>query len=88
MPPLLGHRALQGHLLFARDRVAYVHYFVKTIAMSEDERHYRVALSRGRSRASGGYPSTSAPSLRRIVHRPTVKTGTTRSKMKAKVRRP
>lgn len=47
-PPLLGHRAVQGDLLFARDRVAYVRYFVKTIAMSEDERHYREIHRRAR----------------------------------------
>ncbi|HVS02770.1 MAG TPA: nucleotidyltransferase domain-containing protein [Thermoanaerobaculia bacterium] len=47
-PPLLGHRALQGELLCARDRVAYVRYFVKTFAMSEDERHYREIHRRAR----------------------------------------
>ncbi len=49
-PALLGHRALQGRLLFARDRVAYVRYFVKTFGMSEDERHYRDVVRAGRER--------------------------------------
>ena len=49
-PALLGHRALQGKLLFAHDRVAYVRYFVKTFAMSEDERYYRDVLRSARER--------------------------------------
>lgn len=48
--PLLGHRAVQGELLFARDRVAYVRYFVRIFAMSEDERHYREVHRRARAR--------------------------------------
>ena len=40
-PALLGHRALQGELLFAHDRQAYVRYFVRTLAASGDEAYYR-----------------------------------------------
>lgn len=47
---LLGHRALQGELLFARDRVAYVRYFVKTLSMSFDEQHYREIHRRAREK--------------------------------------
>jgi uncharacterized protein len=47
-PPLLAHRALQGRLLFASDRRAYVRFFVSTIAASEDERYYRGLHERAR----------------------------------------
>jgi predicted nucleotidyltransferase len=40
-PPLLAHRALMGRLLFKRDETAFVRFFVRTLAMSEDERHWR-----------------------------------------------
>lgn len=40
-PPLLGHRALAGRLLTARDRTSYVRYFVKTLAASNDEAPWR-----------------------------------------------
>jgi len=40
-PSLLAHRALLGELLFARDRAAYVRFFVRSVARSEDERYYR-----------------------------------------------
>ena len=47
-PPLLAHRALQGRLLFAADRPAYVRFFVATIAASEDERYYRTLHEQAR----------------------------------------
>lgn len=47
-PPLLAHRALQGRLLFAADRSAYVRFFVATISASEDERYFRGIHDRAR----------------------------------------
>jgi predicted nucleotidyltransferase len=41
VPSLLGHRALMGRQLIMRDRKAYVRYFVRTLAFSEDERYWR-----------------------------------------------
>ena len=49
-PPLLAHRALQGELVFSRDRTAYVRFFVSTIARSEDERYYREIHEQARRR--------------------------------------
>lgn len=49
-PPLLGHRALQGKLLFARDRVAYVRYFVRTLGESLDLAWWRDLDRRERRR--------------------------------------
>ncbi|MEE8526543.1 MAG: nucleotidyltransferase domain-containing protein [Thermoanaerobaculia bacterium] len=40
-PPLLGHRALMGRRLLVRDPRTLVRYSVRTIARSEDERHWR-----------------------------------------------
>jgi predicted nucleotidyltransferase len=40
-PPLLAHRALQGRRLVEREHDAYVRFFVRTLAESEDERHWR-----------------------------------------------
>lgn len=40
-PALLGHRALMGEPLFVRNKTAFVRYFVKTLAESEDERYFR-----------------------------------------------
>ncbi len=40
-PALLGHRALMGQRLLVRDKTAYVRYFVRTLAASEDERYWR-----------------------------------------------
>lgn len=40
-PPLLGHRALMGRQLINRDRKTFVRYFVRTLAVSEDERYWR-----------------------------------------------
>lgn len=39
-PPILAHRALGGRRLFVRDPVAWVRFFVRTLALVEDERHY------------------------------------------------
>lgn len=47
-PPLLAHRALQGKLVVTRDRQAYVRFFVRTVSMSEDERHFRTIFARAR----------------------------------------
>jgi predicted nucleotidyltransferase len=52
-PALLGHRALQGEILFARDRQAYVRYFVRTLAASGDEAHYRDLHRKARRRRLG-----------------------------------
>lgn len=49
-PPLLGHRALQGKLVFNRDRPAYVRYFVRTLAAYHDERPWRRLHERARAR--------------------------------------
>ena len=49
-PPLLAHRALQGDVVFVRDRTAYVRFFVSSIARSEDERYYREIHERARRR--------------------------------------
>lgn len=40
-PPLLAHQALLGKPLGIRDRQSYVRFFVRTLALAEDERHYR-----------------------------------------------
>jgi len=40
-PALLAHRALRGVLVLARDRKAYVRFFVETPARAEDERSWR-----------------------------------------------
>ncbi len=40
-PPLLAHRALLGERLLVRNHEAWVRFFVRTIALSEDERYYR-----------------------------------------------
>ena len=40
-PPLLGHRALMGRRILVRDPVSLLRYQVRTIARSEDERHWR-----------------------------------------------
>ena len=47
-PPLLAHRALSGRMVFARDRRAYVRFFVRTLAAAEDERHFRAIFARAR----------------------------------------
>lgn len=49
-PPLLAHRALQGRRLVVRDEVAYVRFFVRTLAMSEDQRPMRELHARARRR--------------------------------------
>jgi uncharacterized protein len=49
-PALLAHRALQGKLLFTVDRVDFVRFFVKTMAASEDERHFREIHDKARLR--------------------------------------
>jgi predicted nucleotidyltransferase len=49
-PPLLGHRALQGKLLFARDRVRHVRYFVRTLGESLDMAWWRDLDRRERRR--------------------------------------
>jgi predicted nucleotidyltransferase len=46
--PLLGHRALQGERLVVRDEIAYVRYFVRTLAASGDEAFYRDLHRRAR----------------------------------------
>ena len=40
-PPLLAHRALMGRRILVRDPVPLVRFQVRTIARSEDERHWR-----------------------------------------------
>lgn len=40
-PPLLAHRALMGRRLLVRAHTAFIRFFVRTLAMSEDERHWR-----------------------------------------------
>jgi len=47
-PPLLGHRALRGRLVLARDRVAHIRYFVRTLAAYHDERPFRLLHERAR----------------------------------------
>jgi predicted nucleotidyltransferase len=47
-PPLLGHRALMGRVLVMRNRAAYVPYFVKTLARSNDEAYWRDQHDRAR----------------------------------------
>jgi len=49
-PALLAHRALQGRPVLVRDRVAYTRFFVRTVARSEDERHYRQIHQAARER--------------------------------------
>lgn len=40
-PPLLAHQALLGKPIVMRDRQAFVRFFTRSIALAEDERHYR-----------------------------------------------
>ncbi len=47
-PPLLAHRALQGKPILMRDKRAYVRFFVRTLALAEDERHFRAIFARAR----------------------------------------
>ncbi len=47
-PPLLGHRALMGQVMFVRDRSRYVDYFVRTLARSNDEAWWRGEHDRAR----------------------------------------
>ena len=47
-PPLLAHRALQGKPILTRDKRAYVRFFVRTLALAEDERHFRAIFARAR----------------------------------------
>lgn len=47
-PPLLAHRALMGRLLLNRDPEGYVRFFVKTLALSNDEQHWRDIHARAR----------------------------------------
>ena len=47
-PPLLAHRALQGKPILTRDKSAYVRFFVRTLALAEDERHFRAIFARAR----------------------------------------
>ncbi|MEM8929583.1 MAG: nucleotidyltransferase domain-containing protein [Acidobacteriota bacterium] len=49
-PPLLAHRALQGRQLLMRDKVAYVRFFVKTMALADDARHWAKIHRRARRR--------------------------------------
>lgn len=48
-PPLLGHRALQGKRLLVQDPQAYLRFFQRTLAASEDERHWREIHDRARA---------------------------------------
>ncbi len=53
--PLLGQRALSGEVLFVRDRGAYVRYFVRTMGLAEDRRHFdRIIADGRRARLEGG----------------------------------
>ena len=47
-PPLLAHRALQGKPILTRDKRAYVQFFVRTLALAEDERYFRAIFARAR----------------------------------------
>ena len=47
-PPLLAHRALQGKPVLTRDKGAYVRFFVRTLALAEDERYFRSIFARAR----------------------------------------
>jgi predicted nucleotidyltransferase len=49
-PALLGHRALMGRILLMRDRAAYSRYFVRTLALSNDEAYWRDLHDRARRR--------------------------------------
>jgi predicted nucleotidyltransferase len=49
-PAFLGHRALQGQLVLVRDRAEYVRYFVRTLAASGDQAHYRAIHAAARER--------------------------------------
>jgi predicted nucleotidyltransferase len=49
-PALLGHRALQGEKILDRDPSAYVRYFVRTLARSNDERYFRDIHAKARLR--------------------------------------
>jgi predicted nucleotidyltransferase len=54
-PPLLAHRALQGKPILTRDKRAYVRFFVRSLALAEDERHFRsIFAGARRSRVKEG----------------------------------
>ena len=55
VPPLLGHRALQGETILMRNRAAHVRYAVKTTSMALDGQYWRdFYRDRLKSRARGG----------------------------------
>lgn len=47
---LLGQRALMGDRLFVGEQRDYVRYFVRTMALAEDQRYFDGILARGRER--------------------------------------
>lgn len=50
-PPLLAHRVLlHGRRLLVRDQVAFVRFFVRTLAASGDEAHWRQVHEQARRR--------------------------------------
>ncbi len=49
-PALLAHRALSGKVLVKRAAREYVRFFVRTLAVAEDARHYRELQRTARAR--------------------------------------
>ena len=47
-PPLLAAKALTGQRLLVRDPSAFVRFFVKTLSMVEDDRHFARIHARAR----------------------------------------
>jgi predicted nucleotidyltransferase len=55
--PLLAQRALQGQVIQMADRRGYVRFFVRTLALAEDQRYFDRILARARAKrlAEGTY---------------------------------
>jgi predicted nucleotidyltransferase len=48
-PPLLAHRALTGRSILMQNRSSHVRFFVRTLAASFDEQHWRDLHARARA---------------------------------------
>ena len=54
-PPLLAAEALRGERLLVRDPTGFVRYFVKTLGLAEDDRHFaRIHAAARRERLREG----------------------------------
>ena len=49
-PPLLAAEALRGERLLTADQAAFIRFFVRTLGMAEDDRHFARIHARARRR--------------------------------------